>query len=102
MPPVAPAKPVRFIEEAQADFHKALRWYTQRDPELGEAFSRAVKRATSTISEALERWPVKDGTHRYLLGLFPYTIAYYNEARALSVIAVAHQERDPASWSSRR
>jgi toxin ParE1/3/4 len=99
---VAPAKRLRFVEEARADFREALRWYAHRDPELGEAFSRAVKRAASTISEAPERWPVKDGTHRYLLGHFPYTIAYYIEDRVLSVIAVAHQSRDPASWSTRR
>jgi toxin ParE1/3/4 len=99
---VAPAERLRFIEEARADFREALRWYTQRDPELGAAFSRAVKRATATISDAPDRWPVKDGTHRYLLGHFPYTIAYYIEGRVVSVIAVAHQSRDLASWSSRR
>jgi toxin ParE1/3/4 len=99
---VAHAEQVRFLDEASAEFLEALRWYGRRDPEIAEAFLRAVQRATATIAEAPERWPVKNGTRRFLLGHFPYTIAYRIDGPLVLLIAVAHQRRDPASWSTRR
>jgi toxin ParE1/3/4 len=99
---VAAGDRVRFLEEARADFREALSWYVHRDPEIAEAFSRAVRRAAATIAAAPDRWPVKDGTHRYVLAQFPYTIAYTLEGRVVTIIAVAHQSRDPGSWTTRR
>jgi hypothetical protein len=61
-----------------------------------------VNRAAATIADAPERWPVKDGTRRYILGRFPYTLAYYVEGAVVSIIAVAHHNRAPGSWAARR
>lgn len=61
-----------------------------------------MKRSAATIAAAPERWPIKDKTRRYVLGRFPYTLAYYFDGALITIIAVAHHRREPASWSSRR
>jgi hypothetical protein len=32
---------------------------------------------------------------------FPYTIAYLTDGKKITIIAVAHHKRDPASWQDR-
>jgi plasmid stabilization system protein ParE len=98
-----PAHTYRFLEEAEADFLEALRFYDERDRAVARRFDRLIKRAIAIIIENPERWPVKDGSHRYVLRHgFPYTIAYVVDGRMVSIIAVAHHSRDPASWRERR
>ena len=93
---------VRFLEEAEADFLEGLRYYADRDRDVARRFDRLIKRTVALIVENPHRWPVKDGSHRYVLSRFPYTVAYLTEGQLVSIIAVAHHSRDPASWQSRR
>jgi plasmid stabilization system protein ParE len=53
------------------------------------------------ILRAPGRWPVQDGTHRYVLRRFPYTIAYRVVAGQVVIMAVAHHRREPGSWEGR-
>jgi plasmid stabilization system protein ParE len=102
---VAADKPVytyRFLEEAEADFLEGLRFYAERDRAVARRFDRLIKRTVALILDNPDRWPVKDGSHRYVLRRFPYTVAYVVESQLVSIIAVAHHSRDPASWKDRR
>jgi toxin ParE1/3/4 len=100
---VASDKPAyRFLQEAEADFLEGLRFYTERDGAVARRFNQLIKRTVGLIVKNPQRWPVKDGSHRYVLRHFPYTVAYVLERTVVSIIAVAHHSRDPASWKDRR
>ena len=92
----------RFLEEAEADFHEGLRHYVKHDRVVAERFDRLIKRTTARIVESPLRWPIKNGSRRYVLPRFPYTIAYRFDGEIVSIIAVAHHSRDPESWEHRR
>jgi toxin ParE1/3/4 len=93
---------LRFLQEAEADFHEALRFYQQRDREVARRFDRLIKRTTALILDGPDRWPIRKGSHRYVLRRFPFTVAYVFGEGIVSIIAVAHHKRDPASWERRR
>jgi plasmid stabilization system protein ParE len=100
---VASDKPTyRFLEEAEADFLEGLRFYAERDRAVARRFDQLIKRTISIIVENPGRRPVKDGSHRYVLRRFPYIVAYVADGPLVSIIAVAHHSRDPASWEDRR
>jgi toxin ParE1/3/4 len=92
----------RFLEEAEADFLEGLRFYAERDRAVARRFDQLIKRTIALIVDNPGRWPVRDGSHRYVLRRFPYAVAYVVEGQVVSIIAVAHQSRDPASWRDRR
>jgi plasmid stabilization system protein ParE len=92
----------RFIEEAEADFLEGLRFYAERDRDVARRFNQLIRRAVALIVDDPGRWPVKNGSHRYILRRLPYAVAYVVEGQVVSIIAVAHQRRDPASWKDRR
>jgi plasmid stabilization system protein ParE len=92
----------RFLEEAEADFLEGLRFYADRDRAVARRFDQLIKRAIALIVDSPGRWPVKDGSHRYVLPRFPYTVAYTVEGPIVSIIAVAHHSRDPATWQHRK
>jgi plasmid stabilization system protein ParE len=93
---------IRFLAEARQDLREAVLWYAQRDPEVAATFARAVERAAAVIGDAPERWPLKNGTRRYVVGRFPYTIAFHVDEATIWIVAVAHHRRDPGAWSPRR
>jgi len=98
-----PTYTYRFLEEAEADFLEGLRFYAERDRAVARRFDRLIKHAVAIIVDNPERWPLKDGSHRYVVRHgFPYTVAYGVDGRLVSIIAVAHHSRDPASWKVRR
>jgi toxin ParE1/3/4 len=92
---------VDFSPAANADLRGAVDWYEDRAG-LGETIRSAVLRATNRIAMAPERWPVRRGTHRYVMRWFPYTIAYLTDGATVQIVAVAHHSLDPASWENRR
>jgi hypothetical protein len=61
----------------------------------------AIRSAIDVIAVAPERWPIRRGKHRYVMRRYPYTIAYLTDGKVVSIVAVAHQSRDPASWQDR-
>ncbi len=92
----------RFLKEAEADFLEGLRFYADRDGAVARRFDQLIKRTVALIVDNPGRWPVKDGSHRFVLRRFPYTVAYVFESQFVSIIAVAHHSRDPDSWNDRR
>jgi plasmid stabilization system protein ParE len=94
--------PIHFSAPAKADFRDSVFWYEEQRPGLGDEFARAVRAAAHLIASGPERWPAKHGLRRYLLRRFPYTIVYRFASGSVEILAVAHQRRDPASWTDRR
>jgi plasmid stabilization system protein ParE len=100
---VAGAEPAyRFLKEAEADFLEGLRFYADRDLAVARRFDQLIKRTVAIIVDSPRRWPIKDGSHRYVLRQFPYTVAYVLEGERPLIMAIAHHSRDPASWQDRR
>jgi toxin ParE1/3/4 len=99
---VAAGKPnYRIGPAAREDLRQAAIWYEDEREGLGVRFADEVRRAISLIVSSPQRWPVRDGTRRYVLRRFPYTIAYRTDASAVVIVAIAHHRLDPGSWTDR-
>jgi plasmid stabilization system protein ParE len=99
---VAASSAVVFSAAARADLRDAVARYEEQREGLGELFHSAVRHAIEIlIAPSPRRWPARHGTHRYVMRRFPYTIAYLTDGVRVSIAAVAHHKRDPASWQQR-
>lgn len=93
---------VEFHAAAQAELIAAVEWYAERSEGLAQALTLAVEEAIRRISERPEAWPMHyEGTRRYLLARFPYSVVYRKEQAKVVIVAVAHAKRHPSYWSSR-
>jgi len=91
----------RFERAARADLRSSVFWYEEKRAGLGARFAAEVQKVIDMIVLAPHRWPVRRGTHRYVLRRFPYTIAYGFTNDQVIILAVAHHRLDPGSWESR-
>ena len=67
-----------------------------------DAFRAALFQAIDGLAETAGDWPKDDdGTHRYHLKHFPYTVMYEIAGSEATVLAVAHQRRRPQCWQQR-
>ena len=94
-------KTYRFERSARADLRSSVFWYEEKREGLGARFAAEVRKAIDLIVLAPHRWPIRRGTHRYVLHRYPYTIAYRFTADEVVILAVAHHRLDPGSWESR-
>ena len=70
--------------------------------EVVEEFSADFDAAESAIAKLPEAWPrYEQGTRRYLLRRFPFSVVYRVESRRVLIVAVAHGSRRPGYWKSR-
>jgi toxin ParE1/3/4 len=68
-------KSIKFHEGASLDVKSAVSWYRLRSSKVAFDFIEELRRATDTILEAPERWPVgNNDTRRFLLWRFPFAI----------------------------
>lgn len=96
------ANRVVYHEGAIADVKSAVAWYQERSLKAAADFVGELNRATETIRQAPERWPVEEnGTRRFLLWRFPFTLIYSEEASVITIWAVAHGSRRPDYWARR-
>lgn len=71
------AKPVRFHEQADAEYEDALDWYLGRSPQAAAEFAEELTRAIELIAGAPHRWARdRAGTRRFLLHRFPFALIY--------------------------
>ena len=94
-------KAFRFSRAARADLRHEALWYEEAREGLGARFAADVQKAVELILRAPERWPVRKGTHRYVLRRFPHTIAYQVVADQVVILAVAHHRLEPGAWEHR-
>ena len=71
-------------------------------PRAALDFIEELDRATDTIREAPDRWPVgRNNSRRFLLWRFPFAIIYSERESVVTVWAVAHGSRRPEYWTGR-
>lgn len=96
------AKRVEYHQGASADVKNAVAWYKQRSAKAALDFIEELYRATETIRESPERWPIgKNHTRRFLLWRFPFAVIYSELESVVTIWAVAHGSRRPEYWAGR-
>jgi len=93
--------------DAAAELRAAAKWYSSRKVDLGSDLVRLARITRKEIALTPNRWavfldwtgtPVVRSRH---LPKFPYRIIYYSDEKYLSIIAYAHESREPGFWQSR-
>ena len=92
-----------FRPQARQELLNATQWYlADGGPAVAEQFEWAVERALRLLEfmpqlgspnyPGVRTWPVKH---------LPYTLVYRVKGKVITVIAVAHQSREPGYWAGR-
>jgi toxin ParE1/3/4 len=93
----------RFGPAARRELLDATQWYlNDGGPAVAEQFEWAVMRALSLL-ELMPKIgrPAYPGVRTWALKRFPYTLAYRVQDDLITVLAVAHQSREPGYWVER-
>lgn len=93
---------VEVLPEAEAEAREAFLWYFDRSPIVADAFRTELFDAIDGLVSTADDWPEDDdGTRRYHLKHFPYTVMYEVVVQQVTVFAIAHQRRRPRCWQDR-
>jgi plasmid stabilization system protein ParE len=93
---------VSVFADAETEIREAFLWYAQRSLLAADAFRSEVFEALDGLSVSAADWPAdEDGTRRYHLRHFPYTVMYEIAGVDVMVLALAHQRRRPGYWRTR-
>jgi toxin ParE1/3/4 len=93
---------IEYHEGASADVRSAIAWYLERSPKAALDFVEELDRAAESISQAPERWPqAENGTRRFALWRFPFTLIFSEQESVVTIWAVAHGSRRPEYWITR-
>ena len=93
----------RLTPEAELDLIEAIRWYDERDQELGDDFLRCVYQCVGSLERNPRLYPiVQRQMRRALVRRFPYQILYEIEIEEIIIYAIYHSARDPEAWKRRR
>lgn len=98
-------KPVRVRARAQRELREAVDWYRERSPDVAERFAAEVREAL----QHLERFPRSGAfvpgandpeVRRLPIHNFPYHIVFIRLDTHISVLAIAHDRRQPGYWNA--
>ena len=99
---------IRLHKGALADLDEATLWYEDQQIGLGGEFLAEVGRGLGLIAETPHVWPLwrrarrrQSPVRRFLLGQFPYGIAYQVIDESIVVLSVAAHKQRPRYWSGR-
>lgn len=101
------SRPVRFEDEADAEYREAGRWYDAKQSGLGIEFFDEVDAALRRILQfpaagaPVPRMPRDLPVRRLAVRRFPYHVVYAEAAQELRVLAIAHDRRKPGYWRKR-
>ena len=88
------------LPDAEADLREAFLWYFDKSPLAADAFGTEVDDAIDGLQETAASWPKDDdGVSFHHLKHFPYTVRYEIAGSEVTVLAVAHQRREPGYWN---
>ena len=94
---------IRFVDEAQREFLDAISDYEEARASLGQRFKDEIDRCILWIADHPDLYRLRAGGYRRIkLRVFPYYIPYIVRAETLWILAVAHGNRKPLYWISRR
>jgi toxin ParE1/3/4 len=96
-------KPVRFHDEAGADFEADVDYYEQQRPGLGSRFRSAVEDAVTAIRACPTVYSAvaETAARRQLVEGFPYSVFFVELDASIWIAAVAHHKRRPGYWAHR-
>jgi len=95
-------KQIEFHPGAMADYATAFDWYFDRSHLAAQGFDEELARAVEQIKGNPRRWSAnQDGTRRFLLRHFPFSIIYRELQSVIEIVAVAHARRRPDYWRRR-
>jgi toxin ParE1/3/4 len=88
--------------EADEEFARAIRYYSEISPELGERFYREMERLFLQICADPERfWKFDPPARRQFSRDFPYAVIFVAKADFIWIVAVMHMKRCPGYWRGR-
>lgn len=88
---------------ARVEFDDAADWYFEQDPPLRDRFVAAVMKTMKSVVKSPFSFPVVSGTkiRRAIVRDFPYSIYFWFDDSAVTVISVFHMSRNPRIWTGR-
>jgi toxin ParE2 len=101
------SKPLRLHEAAYEEIEHAESRYRSERSELGDEFLDEITVIRDRIRSASETFGLApDGprtpiVRQALLRRFPYRLVFIDASDAITVIAIAHQHRQPGYWRKR-
>ncbi|MFP4551110.1 MAG: type II toxin-antitoxin system RelE/ParE family toxin [Spirochaetales bacterium] len=89
---------------AESDIREAAQWFTrERGRHVAIDFLDAVEATFDRIREQSRMFAVVEhDIRRAPVARFPYGVFYVDGSDSVSVLAVMHLARDPATWERRR
>lgn len=93
----------RFAPAARRELLEATQWYlADGGPAVAEQFEWAVRRALDLLRLMPKLGkPNYPGVRTWAMKRFPYTLAYRIDGEVITVVALAHQSREPGYWAGR-
>lgn len=94
---------VEFRPEARQELVEAAQWYlAEGGAAVAEQWGWAIERALLLLSQMPQIGTVFSSRSRtWPLKRFPSTLVYSVQGEVLTVLAVAHQRREPGYWAGR-
>jgi len=88
--------------EAEWDIADAAAWYERERRGLAARFLAELRTTFNRINAGPERFPRVSGEcRRAILRRFPYGVFFVADAEIVTVLAVLHLHRNPATWERR-
>lgn len=93
---------VIFSERASAELEIAVSWYEGKRKGLGVAFLLHVHAMVGRMAELPQSHaPIGYNCRRAVMGKFPYSIIYRNDATRIEIIALFPEKSNPDLLSAR-
>jgi plasmid stabilization system protein ParE len=93
---------IRFLSLANREVDDAVQWYEAREEDLSREFLDELDRVVRLVRlYPYAGMQVKPEIRRFLFTRFPYSLIYGIDEKAIVVIAVANQHREPNYWADR-
>jgi len=92
----------RFLEEAEAEFLKEVRYYADVQAKGAERFRTAVEEAAArALAFPMAGQPYRSKTRRVFVRGYPFFLVYRPETEGVTILAVVREARRPGYWMSR-
>jgi len=93
---------VRYHLEAVEEYEEAVDYYAAISPQLAARLIEEIEHCIERISEhPLQGREVRPDIRAIVAKIFPYQLIYMIEYEAATVLAVAHEKREPEYWLHR-
>ncbi len=94
-----------FHPEASREAEKAVRYYCEIYPELGESFRAEIEETIDRMLRTPKAWhPIKKAYRRCSLNRFPFCLIFRvdEQKNECQIFAIMHFKRKPGYWEKRK